>query len=127
MISDSAVFGCIVFVFPGCVILERGLRFFGGIDAALCLFGAAEVAIVMALCRSSTGAWVNYAIPGVVFAAIFTASLFRGHASKRTARATLIPIAVAALAVLSFEIRAATSPFTACEPTDSPPSSSRVI
>ena len=39
---------------------------------ALCLFAAAEIAIVVSLCLASTGAWVNYAIQGIVFAAILT-------------------------------------------------------
>ena len=70
---SAAPFVCLIIVIPTCALLERRAPFGNRLDAALCLFAAAEIAIVVPLCLASTGAWVNYAIQGIVFAAILTA------------------------------------------------------
>ena len=53
---------------------------------------------------ASSGVWVNYAIPGIVIAAILTArSVSRACNEARLAR-SLIPMGVAAVALLGFEL-----------------------
>ena len=69
---SAAPFVCLFVVIPVCAVLERRALFGSSLDGALCLFAAAEIAIVVPLCLASTGAWVNYAIQGIVFAAILT-------------------------------------------------------
>jgi hypothetical protein len=44
-----------------------------GLDATIALYVAGELFLVIVLCRLSEGAWVNYAIQAVVFAAALTA------------------------------------------------------
>jgi hypothetical protein len=107
LISDLAMFVCLLIVIPACVILHRRALLGDRLDAALCLFGVAELAIVVPLGKASTGVWVNYAIPGVVFAAILTArSLSRACNEARLAR-SLYPRGVAAVALLGFEVNSA--------------------
>ena len=65
----------------------------------------------MALCRASTGAWVNYAIGGLVFAAVLTGRALSRACDGARLRSSLFAIAVASLAVLSYEIREAYNTF----------------
>jgi hypothetical protein len=104
LISDLAAFVCLLVVIPVCVILERRAILRDNLDAELCLFGLAELAIIVPLCMASSGVWVNYAIPGIVIAAILTArSVSRACNEARLAR-SLIPMGVAAVALLGFEL-----------------------
>ncbi len=96
---SAAPFVCLFVVIPVCAVLERRALFGSSLDGALCLFAAAEIAIVVPLCLASTGAWVNYAVQGIVFAAILTGrSLVRACEAGRL-RSSLFLIALAALAV----------------------------
>jgi hypothetical protein len=111
LIWSQAVVGCFVVLIPAGVILERRAGLGGRLDAALCLFTVAELAIIVPLSRASTGAWVNYGIQGVVFAAILTArSMSRACSESRLPR-TLIPIGAVVIALLSFELRDAYTSF----------------
>ena len=74
-LSHLAVFFCLFIVIPACTFAERREVAGGRLDAAVAFFGVAELAIILPLCRASTGAWLNYAIPGLVFAAILTARI----------------------------------------------------
>jgi hypothetical protein len=103
--SSFAILGCLFLVIPICAFFERRAFFGSWLDAALCLFAAPEIVIVIALCGASTGAWVNYAIQGIVFAAILTARSLSRACDEGRAGAPLISIAVAAFVLLSFEIR----------------------
>ena len=99
--SAVAVYLCLLLVIPGCMLLDRGTLLASRIDLDLCLFAAAEAAIVVFLCRASTGAWINYGIQGVVFSAIVTArSLARACANlrSRTASASIFVVAATVLA-----------------------------
>lgn len=109
--TNSAVLACLFLVVPGCALFERASLFGSCLDAALCLLVAAEVVIVVALCRASTGAWVNYAIGGLVFAAILTGRSLSRACDGARLRSSLFAIAVASLALLSYEIREAYSTF----------------
>jgi Dolichyl-phosphate-mannose-protein mannosyltransferase len=108
---SAAPFVCLILVIPACVLLERRTLFGTTLDGASCLLGTAEIAIVVPLCLASTGAWVNYGIQGIVFAAILTGrSLARACAEARL-RTSLIALAVAALALVCFEFRDAYSTY----------------
>ena len=105
LMSMVAVFVCLLVVVPACVIFDRRSLFGSGLDFELLLFGAAELAIVVPLCRASTGAWVNYAIQGIVFAAILTGrSLSRAFDLTRLTKA-LVPLAIAPTVFLGFALR----------------------
>jgi hypothetical protein len=86
---------------PLCARFERRAIGTGQLDAALWLFMTAELALVVLLCRASTGAWVNYVIQAVILGCILTArSLERALASAGSARA-LLPIVLASLTLLA--------------------------
>ena len=106
--ASAAPFVCLFLVIPACALLERGSLFGSWLDGALCLLAAAEMFIVVVpLCLASTGAWVQYAIPGIVFAAIWTGrSLSRACTAARLG-AAFVPIAVAAAAVPGFGLQGA--------------------
>ncbi len=96
---SAAPFVCMFVVIPVCAVLEQRALFGSSLDVALCLFAVAEIAIVVPLCLASTGAWVNYAIQGIVFAAILTGrSLARACEAGRL-RSSLFLIGLAAPAV----------------------------
>jgi hypothetical protein len=97
----TALMTTIILLIPLCALFERRSIAAGQLDAALWLYTTAELALVVVLCRVSTGAWVNYAIQAVIFASILTSrALARAFASAASTRA-LLPIALAALNVLS--------------------------
>lgn len=86
---------------PICGRLERRSTAARQLDAALWLYMFAELALVVILCRVSTGAWVNYAIQAVVFACILSArALARALAAAVPVRA-LLPVVLASLNMLA--------------------------
>lgn len=60
-------------VIPACQLLSLRHRTPTRLDAALCFYLAAEVVLVLIMCRASAGAWVNYGIQSVVLASVLTA------------------------------------------------------
>lgn len=68
---------------------------------------AAEIAIVVPLCLASTGAWVNYAIQGIVFAAILTGRSLARACDAARLRMSLVALAVAALVLVCFGFKEA--------------------
>lgn len=93
--------GCLVLpllVLASAAVEPRG--FLGGpVDAALWVYWAAEFALMVALFKSSTGSWINYAVPSVVLGCVLTARcLARAFDGASSAR-PLVPSALAALAV----------------------------
>jgi hypothetical protein len=82
---------------PGCV---RTSGADSRIESALGVYCATELIVVVLLCRSSSGAWINYGIPAVVFASVLIArSLARAaDAMPRRRREILVAAAVAVLA-----------------------------
>ena len=103
----AAPFVCLLFVIPACALLERRALFGSELDKALCLFAAAEIAIVVPLCLASTGAWVNYAVQGIVFAAILTGRALVRACDVARLRMSLAALAVAALALVCFGLKEA--------------------
>jgi hypothetical protein len=104
-ISTMVVSLCACVVIPGCMMLDRRVLFAGRLDAALCLFGATELLIIIPLFRASTGSWINYAIQGLVFAAILTARSVSRACDQAAVPKLIIPTAIAASAVLVFELK----------------------
>ena len=98
--SAGAVSLCLLLVIPACALLDRRVLFSNRIDRDLCLFVAAEIAIVVFLCRASTGAWINYGVQGIVFAAILTARSLALACENVRSRAAVASITVASAAVL---------------------------
>ncbi|HLH28481.1 MAG TPA: hypothetical protein VKW77_06170, partial [Acidimicrobiales bacterium] len=72
----------------------------GEIDAALGLYCGAEVVVLVVLCRSSSGAWINYGIPAVVFASVLAARSLARAAEARP-RGWPVIAALASTAVLA--------------------------
>ena len=100
-----SIFVCLFVVIPACLIFDRHFLFRSSLDVQLFLFAAAELFIVVPLCRASTGAWVNYAIQGTIFVAILTArAMSRAFDDVRPVKA-LIPLAVVPAVLLGIEIK----------------------
>jgi 4-amino-4-deoxy-L-arabinose transferase-like glycosyltransferase len=74
------------------------------IEPALWTATAGELAVMAILARLSTGAWVNYAIPAVVFASIPTARLLARACDSAAPGRALWPALVAAPVVLAIAI-----------------------
>ncbi len=98
-----AVFAAVFIVLPVCAFLEPRSLVLARLDRALWFYLAGELALMLFLCRGSTGAWVNYAIPSVVVAAILTARLLDRALASAIALDRLIPIAVA-VSILPFRV-----------------------
>jgi len=93
---QNAVLACTLLVLPVCGFLAPRSLTRGRLDGALWLYLAAELAFVTVLCRTSTGAWVNYAIPSVVVASVLTARLLDRALSDPISPRRLITIVLAA-------------------------------
>jgi hypothetical protein len=91
----------IALVIPACGLWERS-RFFGSLDAALWAYLAGELALTAVLGRLSTGAWYNYAIQAVVIACIVTGRALARAVKEAPSWYSLIPVALAVLAVPAF-------------------------
>jgi hypothetical protein len=92
----------VVLVLPGSGFHERRWLFGSPVDRALWLYLIGELAIVAVLSGQSTGAWYNYALQAVVFAAVLTArALSRAFAVASRSR-QLVPAALAAMSVPLF-------------------------
>jgi hypothetical protein len=94
-----ALFAAALLILPGCAFLERRSVARSGPDGALWHYLAAELVLMLLLCRSSTGAWVNYAIPSVVVASVLTGRILDRALSEVKSPVRLIPIALAASVV----------------------------
>ncbi len=70
------VFGILTIVLlalPLCAIIERRFLAEGRVDTILLCLIASEIAVAMLLCRASTGAWINYGIPVIVYLSVLVA------------------------------------------------------
>jgi hypothetical protein len=105
LIGIVSIFVCLFVVIPACLIFDRHFLFGSWLDVQLGLFAVAELFIVVPLFRASTGAWVNYAIQGTIFAAILTArAMSRAFDDVRLVKA-LIPLSVVPVVLLAIEIK----------------------
>jgi hypothetical protein len=85
---------------PACVTRIPPSEGDGWVDGVIGLYCGAELILLVVLCRSSSGAWINYGIPAVVFASVLIArALARAaDAMPPLQRAILVVAAVAVLA-----------------------------
>ncbi len=88
-------------VMPVCVLFERS-QIVGPVDAALWVYLLGEIAITMILWRLNDGGWYNYAIEAVVIACVFTGRMLARAFDGAPSRRSLLPTALAALAVPIF-------------------------
>jgi len=107
--SLFAVIAAAVIILPLCALLEPRSLARGRLDLALWFYLAGELAWLFVLCGSSTGAWVNYAIPSTVFASVLTARTLDRALGEVVSLGRLLPIAVAASIL---PIGVAVDPFT---------------
>jgi hypothetical protein len=98
----------VILVLPlGACLVPRSLVR-GPLDKLLCLYLAGELAMLGVLCASSTGAWVNYAIPTAIIAAVLTGrALDRALAEVASPRRVLLIV----LAASALPIGAALEPY----------------
>lgn len=74
---------------------------------ALGLYLIAELAATALLCRGSTGAWVNYAMQAVVFAAILTGKALADRLVQPSGMGLRVAVGLAALLLLAVNVRLA--------------------
>jgi hypothetical protein len=94
-LTGAALLSAFVVV-PICALAEPGPRPSRRLDASLWLYLFAELALTAFLSRSSTGAWLNYAIQSVVLASIITARAL----TRAIDAAASKPLLIIGLAVL---------------------------
>lgn len=75
------------------------------LDGRLAALIAGEAAAMIYLCRSSTGSWVNYAMPPVLYAAILTARVLDRAFRARQPAWRVAPIVAAGLVLLAADGR----------------------
>ena len=86
---------------PAVALSGRGSSPGIGIDAALWAYVVAEAGLATLLCRMSTGAWLNYAIPATVFASALAARGLARAVDAGMARWAALPGVLASLAMLA--------------------------
>jgi hypothetical protein len=89
-----------IIVLAGCLVPIRPPDGVARIDAALGLYLVIEVVILVVLCRSSNGAWINYGIQAIVFAAVLTARALARAVDAASGFRRALPM-LAAVAVLA--------------------------
>jgi hypothetical protein len=83
---------------PACVTRIPPSEGAGRIDGAIGLYCGAEWFLLIVLCRSSNGAWINYGIPAVLFASVLTArAIARAAYAMPRRRPTILAVAAAAV------------------------------
>ncbi len=90
------IFIAVLVAIPACAFLEPQAVVRDRLDSALWLYLATEIALMVFLCRSNTGAWLNYAIPSVVVAAVLTARALDRALAAPIPLHRLLALAVAA-------------------------------
>ena len=88
-------------IVPSCYLLTTQNRSAGGLDRVLWTYLAAELGLVIILSWMSTGAWVNYGIQAIVLASVLVARDLQRALEGTHLRRQLVPIALAALVVLT--------------------------
>jgi len=89
----------VLFIIPACYLLSRKTLAVGSLDNAFLFYFAVEWLVVTILGRASTGAWVNYGIQSVVFAAILTARALDRACDLVSSSRAVLPFVLAALVV----------------------------
>jgi hypothetical protein len=89
----------VFFVIPACYWLSRKTLAAGRVDHVILVYLAAELLVVLVLCRASTGAWVNYAIQAVVLGSILTARAVDRACDLVASTRAFLPFILAAVVV----------------------------
>ncbi len=97
----AVALAALVLVIPVCVPLAWHSVADGRLDSMLGAYCAGELILVVILSRFTTGAWINYAIQAIVFAAVLTARALSRALDGATSIRQTLPAAMAALAVLA--------------------------
>jgi hypothetical protein len=84
-------------IIPACMAIERWSYPGARLDTALVAFVVAEVVIMAALCRISTGAWANYAIEAYVLASVLTGRALARACDEAPSRRLVVAAASAVL------------------------------
>jgi hypothetical protein len=96
---------CAFLLIPVCAVVEPRAFARDRVDIVLWALCAGEAALVLGLARSSTGAWVNYALEAVVLASVLSARALARRCEGALAAGTAVSIALAALVVLVIAVR----------------------
>ena len=106
-ISGLIVFCLVVVLFSllvfGAAAIVRARRI-GGIDVALTLYFAGELALMFYLFRLSTGAWYNYAVQAIVFGSVIVARAVARAVTRPLPARAIGGISLAVLAVPAFAL-----------------------
>jgi hypothetical protein len=95
----AAALAILLLVVPAGVFIERCKARVSGVDGFLAIYLGTELVLLMVLSRLSEGAWVNYAIQAIVYAAVLAARA-ASRALDLSARPSVsVVLTVAALAV----------------------------
>ena len=97
----AVTLAALVLAIPVCVAFAWHSNEDGRLDATLGAYWAAELILVVLLSRVTTGAWINYAIQAIVFAAVLTARVLARALDAASSNRQTLPAALAALAVLA--------------------------
>jgi hypothetical protein len=90
----------VLIIVAGCAAMIRRSHADHRIDRMLIGYIAAEMVLVVILSRISTGAWINYAIQAVIFAAVSTGRALSRALEGSPSRRLTLPASVAVLALL---------------------------
>jgi hypothetical protein len=104
-LSTTIVLGLVVIltsIIPAAGLASRRRAAGPSLGAVLLAFLAAEIVLIAGLCKLSTGAWYNYAIQAVMFAAVLVARSLAPGSSAVRSQAALVAAALAAAAVPAF-------------------------
>jgi hypothetical protein len=100
VISVLSLWACLLLVIPICALFEPRVFARGRLDVALWVLLAGELALVVALARASTGAWVNYALEAAALASILCARALARVCDQVLRPGTSALLALAALVIL---------------------------
>jgi len=95
----AAALAILLLMLPAVAFLEWSKPRSTGLDSNLAVYLGAELVLVMLLGRLSEGAWVNYAIQAIVFAAVLTARAASRTVEQSPRIGVAIVLTLAAVAV----------------------------
>ena len=87
-----------------CLAADRRRLFGDGIDAVLWANLVVELALMMVLCRNSTGAWMNYAAQAIVFACVIVGRALARVVAGAGRPWPLFPALIAAAVLLADDL-----------------------
>jgi hypothetical protein len=101
VIAFLCLCACLALAIPIFGLLEPAAFAHGRLDTALWAFCAGELAVVVALARTSTGAWVNYALEAAALVSVICARALARRCDEGLRPGASASIVLAALVVLA--------------------------